>query len=197
MKSHQRFMLKEQLDHIAHLESIIEDLDLEMARRNDPAKKVLERLRTIPGVGPRTAEVIVAEVGTDVSHFPSAHHLASWSGLAPGQNESAGKRKPAKARPGNASLRAAMVEAARAASRTKDTYLAAQHQRLSRHLKGKKATVAVAHSMIVNILKKGTDYQELGGDYFTDRDRTAVERSAIKSLQRLGYEVTLQPHSAA
>ena len=199
VQPHQRYMLHQQLDHVIYLDGVIADLDREIEERTTEAKQVLERLLTIPGVGIRTAQVIVAEVGIDTSHFPSADHLAAWAGLVPGQNESAGKRKPARVRPGNKSLRNAFVEAARAAGRTKNTYLAAQHARLSRHLKGKEATVALAHSLIVIVYHviNGGVYQDLGPDYFIERDRKELERRALRDLARLGYEVSLTPKSAA
>lgn len=199
IQPHQRYMLRRQLDHVIYLDGVISDLDREIEQRTSEAEKVLERLLTIPGIGIRTAQVIVAEIGIDTSHFPSADHLASWSGLVPGQNESAGKRKPARARPGNKSLRSALVEAARAAARTKSTYLAAQHARLSRHLKGKKATVALAHSLVIIIyhVLNGAVYQDLGPDYFIERDRKELERRALRDLARLGYDVSLKPKTAA
>ena len=188
-------MLRQQLGRVINLDGVIADLDREIEQRTAAAEKVLERLRTIPGVGIRTAQVIVAKIGPNTSHFPSADHLASWSGLVPGQNESAGKRKPARSRPGNKSLRNALIEAARAAGRTKNTYLAAQHARLSRHLKGKKATVALAHTLIVIVyhVLNGGVYQDLGPDCFIERDRKDLERRALRDLQRLGYQVSLQP----
>ncbi len=199
IQPHQRYMLRLQLDHVIYLDGVISDLDREIEQRTSEAEKVLERLLTIPGIGIRTAQVIVAEIGIDTSHFPSADHLASWSGLVPGQNESAGKRKPARARPGNKSLRNALVEAARAAARTKNTYLAAQHARLSRHLKGKKATVALAHSLVIIIyhVLNGAVYQDLGPDYFIERDRKELERRALRDLARLGYDVSLKLKTAA
>ena len=199
IQPHQRYMLRRQLDHVIYLDGVIADLDREIEERTAEAKQVLERLLTIPGVGIRTAQVIVAEVGPDTSHFPSADHLAAWAGLVPGQNESAGKRKPTRVRPGNKSLRNAFVEAARSAGRTKNTYLAAQHARLSRHLKGKKATVALAHTLIVIVYHviNGGVYQDLGPDYFIERDRKELERRALRDLARLGYEVSLTPKTAA
>ncbi len=159
-----------------------------------------QRLDTLTGVGQRTAQEIVAEVGADVSHFPSHDHLASWSGLTPGQNESAGKRKPARTRPGNKHLRATMIEAARAAARSKGTYLGAQHERLRRHMKGNKSLVALAHAMIIivyHMLQDGTEYQDRGPNYYIDRDRKAIELAAVRRLNSLGYSVTLNPTSAA
>jgi transposase len=201
MNAHQRRMLSHQLDHIEYLDGVIKTLDEQVQEILGRAKKVQQRLQTIPGVGQRTAEVILAEVGADVSHFPSPAHLASWAGLSPGHNESAGKRKPARVRPGNKALRNAMVEAARAASRSKNTFLSAKHAHLSRRLKGKKATVALARFMIeivYHILASPeATYEEKGVDYYDQRDHTALQRRAIEQLERLGYKVTLEPATAA
>lgn len=127
MGDHQKLMLETQLRHIDFLDEIIAKLDEEVKARMLPFEEDLELLDTIPGVGRRTAEQILAEAGTDMNQFPSAAHLCSWAGVAPGNNESAGKRKSGKAKKGNQKLRSALVEAARAASRTKDTYLASQY----------------------------------------------------------------------
>jgi transposase len=201
MNAHQRRMLAHQLDHIEYLDGVIAKLDGQIREILGRAKKVLERLQTVPGIGQRTAEVILAEVGSDVSHFPSPAHLGAWAGLAPGQNESAGKRKPARVRPGNKALRNAMVEAARAASRTKNTFLSAKHAHLSKRLKGKKATVALARFMmeiVFHILASpDATYEEKGADYYDQRDHTSLQRRAVEQLERLGYKVTLEPSTAA
>ena len=154
----------------------------------------------IPGVGKRTAEVVIAEIGVDMSRFPTAAHLASWVGLCPGNNESAGKRRSGKARKGNAALRTALCEAAWAAARTKDTYLAAQFRRFCRRFgkKGEgKAIFAVAHTMIViiwHVLNNEADYHDLGADYFERRtDSDAHARRLVRQLEKLGHRVTLEP----
>lgn len=124
-------MLKTQLEHIDHLDALIEELDAEIKERMRPFEDDLERLDTIPGVGRRTAEHILAEIGPDMTQFPSAAHLCSWAGVAPGNNESAGKRKSGKTRKGNQKLRSTLVEAARAAARSKHTYLSSQYYRIA------------------------------------------------------------------
>ncbi len=126
---HQRFVLRQQLAHIATVDATIEQCSTEIAARLAPLDDVLERLCTIPGVGRRTAEVLVAEIGVDMSRFPSAKHLASWAGICPGNHESARKRTSGKTRKGSRWLREALLEAARAAARTRNTYLVAQYQR--------------------------------------------------------------------
>lgn len=134
-----------------------------------------------------------------MTQFPSAHHLASWAGMCPGNNESAGKRKSGKTRKGNPWLRSILVEAARAAAHTKGTYLSAQYHRLARRRGSKSAAVAVGHTILViayHLLKEGTTYTDLGGDYFDRRDRQAVERRLVRRLEGLGYKVALEPVAA-
>jgi len=178
VQPHQRFMLREQLLHISDLETVIADVEKEIGERLDPFETAVARLMTIPGVGRRVAEVIVVEVGEDASHFPSDRQLASWAGLCPGNRESAGKRLDARSRQGNRHVKQALVEAAWASSHT-STYLGAQYRHLSRRLNGKKAVVAVAHSLVTivyHVLKEGVEYRELGQDYFERRDRQHIER---------------------
>lgn len=155
---------------------------------------------TIPGVRRRTAEILVAELGTDLRRFPPPGHLASWAGMCPGNNERAGKRKSGKTRQGSPWLRAALVEAARAAGRTKHTYRGAQYRRLAPRRGAKKAAVAVGHSLLViayHVLKDQTPYRDLGVGYFDDRDRQAVQRRLTGRLEALGYKVTLEATPAA
>lgn len=200
MNEHQRFLLAQQLSHLASLDAEIERLDAEIERRLAPAREVLERLRTIPGIGKRSAEVIVIEIGTDVGPFASAAHLVAWGGLAPGQNESAGKRKPAHIRPGNQSLRTTLVEAAQAAARTRNTYLNARFRHLSARLKGKKAIIALARhilEIVYHVLRDQVTYVDNGYDYYEHLEREAIERRAIHQLERLGYEVSLNKKPAA
>src|SRR5439155_17484848 len=187
------------LGHIDFLDETLERLSAEIAERERPCEVVLDRLDTIPGVGRRIAEIIVAEVGPDVQRFPSPGHLASWVGVCPGQNESAGKRHSGKTRQGNRWLRSALVEAASAATRTK-TYLAAQCRRLTTRRGYKKAIVAVAHSIIrivYHLLIDQHPYQDLGETYFDNRQREQVSRRLTRRLQRLGYRVQLEPLSSA
>jgi transposase len=157
-------------------------------------------LITIPGVQQRIAEVVIAEIGTDMRRFPSAGHLCSWAGLVPGLNESAGKRQGNKLRRGSPWLRAALVEGGHAASRSKGTYLAAQYQRLAARRGRKKAIVAVAHSILViayHLLRDGTSYEELGERYFDQRDRESLQRRYVRRLEELGCKVTVELPLAA
>lgn len=165
----------------------------------DLAADPLARLDTIPGVGRRVAEAILAELGTDMSRFPTAGHAAAWAGLGPGHDESAGKRRSGKTTKSTPWLRTILVEAAYAASRTKDTSLAARFRRLAARRGTKRAAVAVAHSILTiayRLLKDGTIDQDLGGNYFDERDRQAVERRLVKRLEQLGHRVTLTPQAA-
>ena len=192
--AHQRFLLARQLAHIDFLDEAIEQVSAEVRERVRPFEAVVQRLDTIPGVGRWTAEVILAEIGTDMGRFPGAGHLASWAGMCPGNNESAGKRKSSKTRRGSPWLRVALTEAAQAAGRTKGTYLAAQYHRLLARRGKKKATVAVGHTILViacHLLTGETGYRALGGHYFDERDRGLLERRLVRRLEGLGYKVTL------
>ncbi len=193
---HHRFLIAQQLAHSDFLDASLERVSAEIAERMRPCDAPLAQLSTIPGIGRRTAEVLVAEIGTDLTRFPSAGHLASWAGLCPGNDESAGKRRSGRTRKGSPWLRTALVEAAQAAARTKDTYLAAQYRRLAARRGAKRAAVAVAHTLLVmvySLLTQQQAYHELGGQYFDARDRQAVQRRLVHRLEALGYAVSLQP----
>jgi transposase len=193
---HQRFLLARQLAHIDFLDAAIAEVSAEVAQRLQSCADALERLATIPGIGRRTAEVLVAEIGTDMSRFPTGAHLASWAGMCPGNDESAGKRRSGKTRKGSPWLRAALIEAARAAGRSKGTYLAAQYHRLAARRGAKRAAVAVGHTILLivhRLLGEGDVYRDLGDRYFDERDRHAVERRLVARLEGLGYRVALEP----
>jgi len=195
MGNHQKLMLAAQLRHIDYLDEEIGRLDEEIKRRMLPFEEDLELLDTIPGVARRTAETIVAEIGTNMDQFPSAAHLCSWAGLCPGQNESAGKRKSGTTRKGNKKLRSALVEAARAAGRTKNTYLSSQYHRIAARRGASRAAVAVAHSILMiayYILKRRQPYIELGPTYYEERKRDTIIRQSIKKLESLGLKVTVE-----
>ena len=192
---HQRFLVGQHLAHLDALDERLAQVDAEIAARLQPAEDDLARLDAVPGLGRHAAEVIVAELGTDLGRFPSAAHLASWAGLCPGNHESAGKRLGGRTRRGNPWLRALLIEAAWAAGRTR-TYLGSPFRRLAARKGRKKAAVAVAHAIlriIYHLLTRRADYRDLGADYLDRRDRQAVERRAVRRLEGLGYTVHLAP----
>jgi transposase len=195
MRPHQQFLIAEQLAHIDALDETIERVSTEVETRTRPFAETIVLLDTIPGVAQRTAEVLVAEIGTDMTRFPTADHLASWAGLAPGNNESGGKRRSGKTRKGSPWLRTALVEAAHGAGRKKDTYLQAQYRQLTRRKGRKRAAVAVAHSIIViayHVVNERRPYTDLGADYLDRRRSQAMEHHLIKQLQARGYSVSRQ-----
>jgi transposase len=198
-RQHHRFMLTEQLSHIDYLDEAIERLNGEVAERLRPFDSELQLLDTIPGINQRIAENLAAEVGLDMSRFPSGAHLASWAAMCPGHNESAGKRRSGKTRKGDGWLRLTLIEAAQGAARTKDTYLSSQYHRLAGRRGKKRALVAVGHSLLViayYVLKRGQAYSDLGSNYFEQMHRERLERNLVRRLEKLGYQVslrTLQP----
>jgi len=195
-----RFVVARQLEQITSLDGEIAACDAAVAEALAPHAAVLARLDAIPGIGPRTAEVIVAELGTDLGRFPSAKQLAAWAGLAPGNKASGGKQRPARSRRGNPWLKAALTEAAWAAGRSKTSYLGSQYRRFAARTGRKRAVVAVAHTLltiIYHMLTRGTDYTDLGGDYFDQRARAAVTRRLVGRLEALGHAVTLHPRPPA
>jgi transposase len=194
MSAHQRLMLKTMLTHIDFLNEQIIELDMEVAKRLAPFKEDLERLDTIPGIALRTAEQILAEIGTDIaSRFPSVPHLCSWVGLVPGHNESAGKRKPSKTRKGNKYLRSALIEASHSLKGS-DNYLGAQYRRIAARKGKHRAAVAVAHSIMTiayHLLTRKEDYKDLGAQYFEKRQQEAIVKQSVRRLESLGFSVTL------
>jgi transposase len=192
-------MLAQQLAHLDALDELIERLSAEVAERVRPFVAAVARLDAIPGVGLRTAETLVAELGVDLSRFPSAAHLASWAGMCPGNDESAGKRRSGKTRKGDQWLRAALIEAAQAAARTRRSYLAAQYHRLAARRGRKKALVAVGHTILTIaycLLTRDTDYRDLGPLHFDQRDPQRLSRRLVHRLEALGYTVTLERPAA-
>ena len=200
VKPHHRFMLIQHLAHIDYLDEAIAKLDGEIEAQLRPFEAVLARWDQLPGISQRVAQIIVAEVGPDLKPFADAAHLASWAGMCPGQNESGGKRRSGKTRKGSRWLRRALTEAAQAAARTKDKYFQALYHRLVGRRGKKRALVAVGHSLLVTgyyLITRDRDYQDLGPNYFDERDREAIKRRAVKKLQRLGFEVILNPVAPA
>src|SRR5258708_36472214 len=199
LEAHHVFLLREQLARLEYLDAAIARLDAELEERLVAEREAIALLETIPGVGRRTAEVLVAEIGTDVSRFPSAEHLASWAGMCPGNAESGGRRLSGRARRGNAWLRRPLAEGANVAGRTKDTYLAAQFRRIAARRGKGRAIVAVGHSVLVAIyymLTRHEPYRELGAQYFDEHARDHVQRRLVHRLERLGFVVTLEALTA-
>lgn len=201
--AHHGRMARFHLDHIDYLTGQIDRLDTNIDDVIRPFTEAVRLLKTIPGVGDRTAQVVIAEIGTDMTRFPSAGHLASWAGLCPGNHESAGKSKSGKARKGNAAIRTALCEAAWVAARTKNTYLSAQYRRFRRRFGTKsetKAIFAVAHTMIGivwHVLAENVEYNELGEDYFNGRNETQQRvNRLVAELRRLGQTVTIEQQAA-
>ena len=160
----------------------------------------LERLETIPGIGRRTAEVLAAEIGLDMSHFPTAGHLASWAGMCPGNHESAGKRKTGKTRKGSKWLRRALVQAAQAAARKKGCYPGVQFRRLIVRGGAKKALVAVGHTLLITVyylLTRHEDYHDLTPLQLNEELRDRAKKRALQQLDAMGFEVTLSPKPVA
>ena len=194
-RPHHAFLVSQGLAHLDYLDEAIDTVSTEVERLLIPFATPLTRLDTIPGINARTAQVVIAEIGVDMSRFPSEHHLASWAGLCPGNNESAGKHKAGTTRKGNRWLRMALIEVALAAIRKTDSAFGARYRRVMRHRGHKKAGVAVAHSLlrtIYHVLAESVDDQEPGADYCDRRQTTRTTRRAVAQLERLGYRVTLE-----
>ncbi len=191
------FLVRQQLQHLHDLEAQIAVCDAKIDELLRPFEAQLDRLLSITGVGPRTAQVILVEVGLVIERFPTARHVAAWAGMAPGNRQSGGKRQQAHTRKGSPWLRAALAEAAWAASKSKHAgYLPALFRRLSARRGKKRAIVAVGHSILITayyLLTRGGMYEDLGEQYFDERDRQNVMRRSLRRLQALGYRVHLQP----
>ena len=188
------------LAHIDFLDESIDRLSAAIEEQIAPFAAAVELLCTIPGVQRRAAEVIIAETGGDMTAFATAGHLASWAGVCPGNDESAGKRRSGRTRKGSKWLRGTLIEAARAAARTRDTYLTAQYQRVRARRGANRASLAVAHSLLTavwHMLQTGETYTDPGGDYFARRDPDRTRKRLVGQLERLGYTVTLEEGAAA
>jgi transposase len=188
------------LAHIDFLDEAIERLSDEIEEQIRPFARQRDLLMTIPGVKQRTAEVMIAEIGVDMSVFPTPKHLASWAKVSPGNNESAGKRRSGRTGKGNKWLKATLTESANAAARTKNTYLSAQYQRLRGRRGHAKAITAVSHSILTaawHMLQTGELYNDLGADYFTKQNPERATKRLIRQLEKLGHHVTLEPQKVA
>ena len=193
--AHHRFMLQLHLTQIAALEAAVRDLEARLGDALVPFRAAVDRLITMPGLGETAARVVAAEIGFDMTRFPTAAHLVSWAGLCPRLHESAGKRLSTRTRPSNPWLKTTLVQAAWSAARKKDTYFRAQFLRLKSRRGPKKAVIAVAASMLTaayHMLKTGTDYRDLGADHFDRRDKTKLAKRLIARLQDLGVTVEIR-----
>jgi len=200
LSSRLRFVVSQQLQQIQQLDEQIAACDEEVDQQLHPFASELERLDAIPGVGQRTAQTLVAEIGVDLTRFPSSRHLAAWAGMCPGNNASGGKQRPARTRRGNPWLKRALTEAAWAAGRTRNSFLGEQYRRFSARKGRKRAVVVVGHSILViayYLLTRDTDYVDLGVNYLDERHREGARRAAVRRLQALGYAVHLSPASEA
>jgi transposase len=199
---HHRFMPKQLLSHLDHLDQQIGEFTARIEELMVPFvdKELQEKLDAVPGIDVTTIQNVIVEIGVDMNQFPTAAHLASWTGVCPGNEESAGKRKRSRTTKGNRWLRRALTQAAWAATHTKDSYLGAQYHRLAGRRGKKRALVAVAHTLLViiyHIIKYRVDYQDLGPDYVLRLEPERLKRYLVKRLEQLGYEVQLAEKQAA
>lgn len=188
----QKIMMKEVIKHINELTDRIEDMNKIIEDYMEEYKDNLEKLQTIPGVGKTTAQIILAEIGQDMRLFPSEGHISSWAGVSPGNNESAGKRRSGKTRKGNKILKSTLAQCAKAASKSKDTFFYAQYQRITVRRGKNRATLAVAHSMLISIyymLKDNVEFIDLGANFYNQFNTEKKINSYLKKLKELGYEI--------
>jgi transposase len=199
VREHHRFMLRLHLDQVDALDGAIEDVEARTERCLDPVRGVIERLDTIPGVSAITAAVIVAEIGVDMSRFPTPNDLVSWAGLCPGENQSAGKHRSRKLKRGAPWLKTTLVQAAWAAVKKKDSYFHAKFLRIKRRQGSKRAIVAVAASMLTaayHMIQRDEDFHDLGAGYFDQFDRQKLARRLVRRLQDLGLDVEVRSQAA-
>lgn len=195
VEEHHRFMLRMQLQRLDQVDADIEVIDARVDERLAPYREQLERLSKIPGVDRIAAATIIAELGVDMTVFPTHGHAAAWAGVCPGNHQSAGKSKRVSARRGNVHLTTALVQAAVCAARTKGTYLRSKYWKLVPRIGKKRAAMAVAHKILVaayHILASDLEYADLGEAYLDQRNTAATSRALVKRLQRMGYNVTLE-----
>jgi transposase len=197
--AHHSFLLTEYLSQIDYFDDAIDRVSAVIEQRLMAEQEAIALLDTIPGVSQRTAEILLAEIGPDMARFPSAKHLASWAGMCPGHHESAGKRLSGKTRKGSRWRRQVLVEAAHVAAKTKQTYLAAQYQRIAARRGKKRALMALGHTILIivyYVLARKQPYRDLGTAYFDQLEQHRVQQRLVHRLERLGYQVSLQPRVA-
>ena len=196
---HHAFLVQIQLDLIDQRATAIEEITARIEVVMAPFRQARDLISTIPGISTKVADVIIAETGADMSRFPTAGHLASWAGVCPGSNESAGRVKSTRTRPGNPYLKGALGIAAMSAARSHDTYYAAKYRRIAPRRGPVKAVVALEHAMLIavwNMLQTGETFNEPGGDFYAKRSPEKAKRRAVDQLRNLGYTVTLEPTAA-
>lgn len=200
MQPHHRFLLTRILAHIDFLEESLLHVQKEIEQRLVPFEEAMILAQSVIGIQETAAAAILAEIGTDMSRFPSDKCLASWAGVCPGNKQSGGKILSSAIRPGNPHLKAILGEVVWVIAHTKDNYLSAQYHRIARRRGKQKAVMAVAHSVLVilyHILRDKKPYSDLGADYFDKLDTTRIQRHHVRRLEQLGYTVTLAPKEAA
>jgi len=186
----QRMLIAKIVDHIDDMTRRIDELDGMMKEYTEKYEQAIAAIDELPGIARRSAEVIIAEIGTDMSRFPSAAHLCSWAGISPGNNKSAGRRKHGKTTKGNKALKSILAQCAKAASKCKGSFFSAQYQRIAARRGKNRATVAVAHSMLIaiyHVLNEGVAFRDLGADYYDNFNREHKIKSYLKRLESLGW----------
>jgi transposase len=200
LTEHHRFMLRLLWKQLAQQEELIAELESKIEEQTRPFGDEVERLDAVPGVDQRVAQVMLAEVGSNMQPFPTHQHLASWAGMCPGNEESAGKRRRRRITPGNRWLKRTLAQAAWAASHTKNAFMASQYRRWAGRRGKKRALIAVGHSILVifyHLLKSRTSYADLGGDFFDRLEPQRPTRYYVRRLESLGHKVTLETCVAA
>ena len=195
----QKVLMKEVIKHINELTDRIEDMNKIIEEYMEEYKSNIEKLIKIPGIGKTTAQIILAEIGQDMNRFPTENHISSWAGVCPGNNESAGKRRSGKTRKGNKILKSTLAQCAKAASKNKDSFYCAQYQRICVRRGKNRATLAVAHSILISIyymLKDNVEFNELGSDFYNQFNTEKKINSYLKKLKELGWDGTIEPNQS-
>jgi transposase len=195
IRPNQRWLLGQQLEHVRHLQRMINELDQQIDQLISPFLRQVQKLCEIPGISRQLAEVLIAEIGVDMRQFPTAEHLASWASICPGHRETGGKRLSGRTRRGNPWLKSALAEAGWAASHSRNSYLGARYHNIARRRGRKRAVLAVGHTILKiahHLLSHPEQsYTDLGADYYTTRSKDRLAQQLVSRLQRLGYQVTI------